>query len=29
VHSARVLTTHYRSQHIQANTRSGSIQSVS
>jgi len=29
VHSARVLTTHYRSQHIQANTRRGSIQSVS
>jgi len=24
-HSARVLTTHYRSQHIQANTRRGSI----
>jgi len=29
VHSARVLTTHYRSQHIQANTKPGSIQSVS
>ena len=29
VHSARVLTTHYRNQHIQANTRRGSIQSVS
>jgi len=29
VHSARVLTTHYRSQHIQANSRRGSIQSVS
>jgi len=29
VHSARVLTTHYRIQHIQANTRRGSIQSVS
>jgi len=28
VHSARVLTTHYRSQHIQANTRRGSILSV-
>jgi len=29
VHSARVLTTHYRSQHTQANTRRGSIQSIS
>ena len=28
VRSARVLTPHYRSQHIQANTRCGSIQSV-
>jgi len=27
--SARVLTPHYRSQHIQANTRRGFIQSVS
>jgi len=27
--SARVLTPHYRSQHIQADTRRGSIQSVS
>ena len=29
VRSARVLTPHYRSQHIQANTTRGSIQSVS
>jgi len=27
--SARVLTPHYHSQHIQANTRCSSIQSVS
>jgi len=27
--SARVLTPHYRSQHIQANTTRGSIHSVS
>jgi len=29
VYSARVLTTHYPIQHIQAKTRRGSIQSVS
>ena len=29
VHSARVPSTHYRSQHIQANTTRGFIQSVS
>jgi len=29
VRSARVLTPHNRSQHIQANTRCGFIQSVS
>jgi len=29
VHSARVPSTHYRSQHIQTNTRRGFIQSVS
>jgi len=29
VRSAHVLTPHYRSQHIQTNTRRGFIQSVS